>query len=163
MVGAWDSSLEFRMNASAAGLLSVRVAAAASRARVTGHIHERDRDAVLRVAKDLREEARVLRGESPPNVDDETAYAVAGVTLTALQGRDDQRTAPQDDAHLAAGLDELATQLESLADGTQSNQAVLRQLEQLFFRAGGVVSDSLGQPGELLEGEPEVAGSEQWS
>jgi hypothetical protein len=164
MVGAWDSSLEFRMSASAVGLLSVRVAAAAARVRSGGHVNERDRAALEAVAADLREEARVLRGQSAPDVTDETAYAVAGVALTALGQRDGaQADVVASDEDLAGRLDELAAQLEALASGSEMDEQVVARIETVFLRAGALVSDSLGQSGELLEGVPEVSGTDRWS
>lgn len=158
MVGAWDSSLEYRMSASAVGLLSIRVAAAAARVRSGGEVNDRDRVAVQSVAADLREEARVLRGESSPDVTNETAYAVAGVALTALSQRESSSSPTVDrESDLAVRLDDLASELETLADGSLKGDDSLARLEKVFIRASALVSDSLGQTGELLEGVPEVA------
>jgi hypothetical protein len=157
MVGAWDSSLEYRMSASSVGLLSIRVAAAAARVRAGGDVNDRDRVAVQTVAADLREEARVLRGESSPDVTNETAYAVAGVALTALRQREGTATSlTSNETALASQLDDLALELETFASGASVGESSLTRLETVFLQAGALVTDSLGQTGELLEGVPEA-------
>jgi len=155
VVGAGDS-LELRMNASAVGLLSIRVASAAARVRGGGQINQRDQVALRSVSTDLREEARVLRGEIVPSVTDETAYAVAGVTLTALGQPGDTASATDED--LARRLDRVANDLEKLASGRSLDDALLARLESVFLRAGELVTDSLGESGEVLEGVPQGPG-----
>jgi len=152
MVRAWDGGIEFRMNTSAVGLLSVRVAAAAERARTNDTLNERDEDALRTVAADLREEARVLRGEAAPDLNDETAYAVAGVTLTALRLKQTV-SPPNDDA--ASHLDALADTLEKMADGGRVASRDIARVAKLFLAVSELVSRGLGRSGELLEGVPE--------
>ena len=151
-VSAWDTGLEARMNASAVGLLAVRVATAAARSRSGAPLNERDVAAVAVVRDDLREEAKVLRGEAAPDVSDETAYAFAGVALNALgvSGTSDTDR----DADAAAQLDEVADELDALAQGRQVAPKELESLENLFLIASSMVSERLGQTGELVEGSP---------
>lgn len=158
MVGAWDNSLEYRMNASAAGLLAVRIAAAVARIRSGSEINDRDRRAASTVADDFRREAGVLRGEWTPRVSDEAAYEVAGAALTAMSGQ--SRSAPtyQTDTDAATTLDSLATDLEALVTGDSLDAERLKRLETLFSRAGNLVHDSLGQSGEALDGIQQAAG-----
>jgi hypothetical protein len=151
VVGAWDSGLELRMNASSVGLLAVRVAAAAARSRSGSSLNERDIEALVSVRDDLREEARVLRGESSPDVADETAFAFAGLALTALglpPGKDEL------DDEAAVRLDKVADDLEAVAGGGSVAPTTLNDIEQLFLTASAMVSESLGQTGELVEGGP---------
>lgn len=154
LAAAWDG-LEVRMNASSVGLLSIRVAAAAARRRVSGSVNERDIQSLRLATEDLRDEARVLRRESSPDADDETAYAFAGVALTALAATDPTQEATEGAEELAAvQLDALADDLALLASGADISEEMLERIERLFFSANAIAARRLGGTGETLEGSP---------
>lgn len=160
MVGAWDTGLESRMNTSAAGLLAVRVAMAAARRRSGSTLNERDLLVLSEVREDLAGEAQVLRSESSPDLDRETAYAFAGFALNALnQHRSASSSAEQPWANdlegseqAASRLDALAADLKSVSDDPEVSTETLERIESVFLAASVLVSSSLGRTGEVSTG-----------
>lgn len=150
-VSALDSGFDLRMNVSSVGLLAVRVATAAARRRAGTELNDRDRRAIRLVITDLTSEAKVLRGESSPDVDDETSYAFAGFALTAL---DNGAPASIDEAIAADKLDDIVQKLRDLMAEASIPEASMKEIEDLFLRASNMVSDRLGRAGELLDGSP---------
>lgn len=167
MVGAWDSGLETRMSTSSAGLLAVRVAVAAARRRAGEDLNDRDREALKEVRRDLEGEVRVLRGQDLPDVTHESSFAFAGLALSALSTPRSENAGmneADDSQNAAARLDELARDLEIVADRPEVEDAVLERVESVFLRASQLVSQSLGRTGEIVDGLPESPGAtKQWS
>jgi len=152
MVGTWSNGLELRMSTSTAGLRAVRVASAAARLRLGGELRTRDAADLKSVSGGLRDEARVMRGEALPDIDDETAYAFAGLALRALSARGPAPVRGEEGA--AHQLDQLAAELEEVASGERVEGQVLQRIEDLFLATSSMVSEALARTGETVEGEP---------
>lgn len=103
------------------------------------------------VSTDLRTEAAVIRGQSSPDVGDESAFAFAGLALDAL-GRDSEAAGADESA--ADSLAEVADSLETLVDGHVPAADRLAELEQIFLRASDMASSNLGHVGDFAEGAP---------
>jgi len=148
---SWSGGAELRLNASSAGLLAVRVAGAVAHRRAGDDLTERDRRALSSVMTDLRGEASILRGAADPDLVNETAFAFADLALSALNGA--QQKAEADADRAADSLDEIANELDLLANGSEIDPARLETVERLFMRASRLASDSLGRAGELSTAE----------
>jgi len=146
-VGALNMSLDSRMSASAVGIIAARVATASARYRDERRINERDRRALQVYIAKLRNEARILRGEVSPSVDDESSYAFAGVTLAALEVIAD-RTLRESDA--ANELDSLVDKLRMIEGQQDISDQDLIKVESFFWSASEIASQE-GEPGRLAD------------
>ncbi len=154
-VATWDGGSDLRTNAASVGLQAIRVAAAAARLLGGNPLSDRDRLTLGTVSADLLQEAQVLRHELMPSVLDESAYAFAGVALSALSTG----------AHHSPSEEDAAQELEDLAkllDQMQSQDPVpdtrsLTRIQDIFFRANELVRVALTRSGELIEGNEDTS------
>ncbi len=153
MVGAHDGGLDARVEASSARLRAVRVTTAARRLQGGGSLSERDKATLLQVTRDLREEARVLRGEAPADVREESAFALGSLTLTALVQASSASKSASDSADK---LEALADEIDQLCAG-QPTQEGINDVESLFTLASNLSSRSSGSSGERVDAYPEYA------
>lgn len=159
MVGTRDSQFEYRSNAASAGLLAVRIASAAARARAGDALTPRDRELLNSVIRDLRKEARILRHEALPEVTDEAGYAFAGLALAAYQPADASGQAETEERDVAAtdALDQVALDLEAVVASRDRDDPVLERVERLFLALDAIAARSLGGTGEMHQGSPRVS------
>lgn len=149
MFGVRNDDPMLRMSASTAAVMATRVSGAMARAQRGESLFPEDLSTIRSVADDLRGEARVLRGEARPNVNDETSYAFGGASLRALQANRVPTGAASRDA--ATSLDELAAMLEDVATGSRRDETALETLRVLFKAVGAAVSAGLARTGESVE------------
>lgn len=138
--------------ATSAGLLAVKIAGSAARARLGMTLDKAETEILAAVALRLETEVAVLRGEETPDVEDESTYAFAGFALSAIDGTTSGSTQSDEDA--AAALSNLAATLKSLSSGAHLAEADLSAIESVFRRTSQFASRGLSRSGERVDALP---------
>jgi len=138
--------------ATSAGLLAVKIAGSAAKARLGLALEKSEIEALASVAASLEVEVSVLRGEQTADVEDESTYAFAGFALSAIDGAGSGVV--HSDEAAAVALSNLAVTLKALSIGTPLDEANLSAIESVFRRTSQFASRGLSRSGERVDALP---------
>jgi hypothetical protein len=153
LTASGEDRLDTRIDAISAGLRAIRIVDASRRWRSKTPLTNIDITTIRSTADDLRNEIRVLRNQTAPDVIDESAFAFASLALKALPS---PGATSADAAFATRQLEGLVSDLEFMLSSANPDIIVAKRIEAVFLRASDLVQSKFGRTGETLEQDEDM-------